>query len=536
MNTVKVNSKTISESSWKLDRTIFWEWIKTREIFFSPFEPGFTPEPTMKILIFLALVEGNHILSYEEIHKILLEKQVVTGTIPNNTLRTSALNLKNALDICNHSLMLKSSRGLFQIIKRSSTQETETSLSKDVFFATNSQIDNLYLNNEQYSTNLVPLLLDKSAVNINDIACTIVQKAILPFKALYFLEWSARWLEIFSVQETEMRIPFEIEAWKRLGIRDRLYKSNTANQYISIIGLEPREGLTQIELLRNILETENTKTIHYLAIESSPRLLRDHIGLLKETLTPDIESGRLLCAGVLADIFTNMNEAVDRAKTEFMNRGITSSLDGFLPADSGLLVTLLENRLGNNIPDQESEVFSIIRSVFKNRPLEFLVGVSLKLPIPDHYERTWNHLLLQAPKHLLVTKKVLESLRPTDSQKTPEFQIPLKMEESDRFPEVKPELYAAKHNITGQIYRFYYKLEFDLKLVNHFNQNLQPLPSGNLLLLLNIIKYDIISLIKAIEKEMAFKVSYDQSFHMAINTINGKREYALFSAYLETGA
>jgi hypothetical protein len=130
-----------------------------------------------------------------------------------------------------------------------------------------------------------------------------------------------------------------------------------------------------------------------------------------------------------------------------------------------LLVTYLGNCLGNCYQDQETEIFSIIHSTFQNRPLEFLVGVSVMRPTPDEYTRNWDDFLLQTPKHLLDTNKLLESSRASDSKYLPEFNLP-KTGENNRCPSVVPESYIVRHRIEGQIYRFYYKLEYDLNVAS----------------------------------------------------------------------
>lgn len=516
------------DSSWSINGEIFLGWVEENKAVFSPHEPNFFPEPTMKILIFLALVESGKTLSYDEIHQFLLSKGVISGNISRNTLRTSASNLKRSLNDCEHSLDVASNRGLFQILKRSEHSSKKLTAkpksSQKTLVAETVKVDPM---------NRVILVIDTPAIKAEEIANTIVQKTYLPFTALCVLEWCARWWTKYAVNEVEARVQYEVNVWEKLGIRDRLYKSATANEYISIIALEPREGISQIELLKKILNTERTKVIHYLAIETSPRLLRDHIELLKEMLALEICDGRLLCAGVLSDIFSDINEAINKAREKFLAFNIIQSYNGFFPPDSGLLVTLLENCFGNNLPDKETEIFSIIRSTFKNRPLEFLVGASVTRNEPDLYDRSWDEFLLQTPKHLLEITKLLVSLQPENSQKLPEFVLPLNDVKQERCPTVKPDYYMARHGITGQIYRFYYKLEFDLKLAESLNKDLQPLPKGTQILLLNIIKYDIKTLIKGIVNGMSFMVDYDESYHKIIKTDNGEREYALFSAYLE---
>jgi hypothetical protein len=81
--------------------------------------------------------------------------------------------------------------------------------------------------------------------------------------------------------------------------------------------------------------------------------------------------------------------------------------------------------------------------------------------------------------------------------------------------------------------RFYYKLAFDLDIAKSLHQTSRPLPKGTLILLHSIIKYDMQTLVRGIEASGLFKVKYDPSYHQVVNTSNGTREYAIFSAYLE---
>lgn len=94
------------------------------------------------------------------------------------------------------------------------------------------------------------------------------------------------------------------------------------------------------------------------------------------------------------------------------------------------------------------------------------------------------------------------------------------------------EPYSARHQIEGQIYRFYYKLAFDLKLRKSEEQEIRQLPKGTLVLLYNIIKYNMRTLVTGIEKSGLFKIKYDPNYHQVVDTPNGEREYAVFSAFL----
>lgn len=505
----KMNTVTALESGshrWEVVHDIFYQWINNK---MDILKPSLNPEPTIKVLIFLALLDAEKACTYLEIREIFKTKNVIKGVIPDNTLRTSVLSLGKTLDKFNHTFELKSERGKFQLVSRMPKPGIALPSIKQ--------------------QDPVILLLDPPAIIAEEIAHELVEKSRLPFHALYFLERSARWWEIFSHNESEIRVRYEVEAWGKLGIKDRLL-TNT-NEIIGFVGLAPGEGLAEIELLKTILLENPHKKIHYLAVDLSKRLLREHINLLKETLAAEIDSGRIICAGVIADIFCHFGETLNRVKRELVNRGMIDQECDFLPASSSLLVTYFGNCLGNYYQDQETEIFSIIYSSFQNRPLEFLIGVSVMRATPDEYKRNWDDFLLQTPKHLLETNKLLVSSRSPDSQFLPEFDLP-ETGDSNRCPSVVPESYIVRHRIEGQIYRFYYKLEYDLNLASQLNKELRPLPKGSLILLYTIVKYNMKALVKGIETCGLFQVKYHPKYHQIIDTPNGIREYAVFSAFL----
>lgn len=495
-----------SYGSWEAISEAFLKWLDGRE---NTLQPGLTPEPTIKVLTFLALLESDKAYSYDDIREVFQKKAVIKGNIPDNTLRTSVLNLGKTLEKFGHPLELKSFRGRFQLIARSKSETSSLTAKKKHV-----------------------VLLDDPVINEIEIAKIFVEKSMLPFNAIYFLDWSARCWEIYSREETEIRVPYEAGALEQLDIKNSILNLDNADASISMVSLGPGEGLAEIEILKKMFNDNPHKTVHYLAVDSSPRLLRNHIGLLKESLTEQIANGRLLCAGVVADIFLNLRESIRKARNEFKSHGTTQSDNDFIPPSSSLLVTFFGNCLGNdgnNAP--EAGFFSMIHSIFPNRPIEILVGVSVMRSYPDHYQRNWDDLLLQIPRHLLHTSKLFESSKEENKNHLPEFELNKKKDNSGRCPAVIPEQYLSRHQIEGQIYRFYYKLAFDLKLTQYSSNEFRYLPCGTLILLYNIIKYNMKTLVSGIEKIGLFKVKYNPNYHQLVKTENGEREYAVFSAY-----
>lgn len=490
---------------WEIDQDIFYQWIENREHVLSP---GLKLEPTIKVLIFLALLDAQKACSYKEIREVFDERNIIKGVVPDNTLRTSVLNLSKTLDKFNHSLELKSLRGNFQLLPRLIQDRAMLSPGK--------------------KHHPVILLQDPPAITAEEIAYELIEKARLSFQALYFSERAARGWEIFSYNESQIRVQYEINAWDKLEIKNRLH--NHSNELTSFVSLAPGEGLAEIELLKKILREEPEHKVHYMAIDSSSRLLREHMNLLGETLASEINEGRLICVGLIADIFSGLRETTVRARAELISKNIIHQENDFLPATSSLLVTYLGNCLGNHYQDQETEIFSIVHSTFPNRPLEFLVGVSVMRQTPDEYKRNWDDFLLQTPRQLLEMNRLLESARPFDSQSLPEFNLS-DAGNSARCPSVIPESYIVRHGIQGQIYRFYYILAYNLGLATSLNKDHSPLPRGTMILLYNIVKYNMKTLVSGIKTCGLFDVKYDQNYHQIVDTPNGKREYAVFSAF-----
>ncbi len=158
--------------------------------------------------------------------------------------------------------------------------------------------------------------------------------------------------------------------------------------------------------------------------------------------------------------------------------------------------------------------------------------------IPDDFRRTWDGFLLLTPHHLLETKE-LHSSRPRDSKEPPEFTLPKEHEEFDRrkeerCPQVVPEPYLVSFKIEGLRYRFDYRLAFDLALGAGAASRQIHKPNGSRLTLYNIINYKMTTLVEGIKKGGLFRtVAYDPNYHERVDTPNGVREYAVFSAYLE---
>lgn len=520
------NKAIRKESNWSPVQSEFLKWLNRRE---TQLEPAIPPDPTIKVMIFLTLLDHpDQFLTYENIYTFIKEKNVISGEVPHTTLRTSLLNLEKTLEKFNHPLKIASlGRGRFKLEKRNEASKENPSE------RTNKNKRKLKGTSEHSPVILILEGLIDQEEQQKEIAYSIIEKTTVPYKALYMREWSARMWSYYAhaALEGKHRFKTECNAWNSLNIKKRLSKNGAIKDCLCFIGLGVGEGLSEIVLLQTLLADKDVHKIHYLAVDTSQRFLREHIALIKETFSREIKSGRLLCAGVLADLLTDLKEAVEMARNEFLSLGTISHVDDFLPQGSGMLITYFGNCLGN-YPAQEIEFFSSIKSSFRNRPLEVLIGVSIIGKTPDKYERSFDDFLLEMPRYLIDIAKIFESSI-ENSNDLPEFVLSNDTLHQERYPEINPDPYNAHHGIRGDIYRFYYKLDFDLKMTETFDKNCPSLKKGTSILLINIIKYDIISLIDGIMKGMQFNVEYSKKNNFFLKDASKERDYTIFSAYLE---
>lgn len=504
---------------WSISDEGFKAWVSGHE---REFEPALDPVPTLKALIFLALLDKKRPLTYEELGKIFQDKNVVNGSIPVASLRVALSELANMLNRSEHRLSIKAFKD--------GQREVKFELTPRSFGASrNNQI----------------LFINEPTEKSNDIAQYLMEHQSLPLYSLYYLPRPACWWITFSSREADARKEYEGGAWERLKLNELIASSTST--VIGMVGLAIGEGLGEVELLRQALS--NGYTVHYLAVDLSPVLLTAHIEIIREVFENELKEGRLYCVGVLVDVFSDLESALEQARTKFVANGIFSRKDEFIPSSSPVMASFLGNCMGNDVPDRENTIFSAAAKAFPdNRPLAILVGVSVMrktpegVPIPDVYTRAVDEFLLKTPHHLLSTIRILRSHRNRTSgdcpSPYPEFVLPdgpiddLEVASTTaqrRSPEVIPRTYCASHGIEGQIYRFYYRLDFGLDMPG----KKLTLPAGTELALYTVIKYDMNSLVEAIRKRR-FEVNYDPDYHKVIEQNGVVREYAVFLAYLNS--
>jgi hypothetical protein len=332
------------------------------------------------------------------------------------------------------------------------------------------------------------------------------------------------WLRVSS-KESQTKKQYEAEAWEQLGI-DNLVASSSSS-VVSVVGLATGDGPGEVELIRNILR-ENY-TVHYLAIDLSPMLLAAHIETIREVFDKELKDGRLLAAGVLGDVFY-LGSLLEAARAEFEIRGVLSGADQFLPVNSPLVGTYLGNCLGNDSAGREGEILSVIRRTFpSNRPVAFIIGISVMRSEPDYYSHGVDDFMLQVPNYLHKELKIITSRRDESSRKPEEFTLPTNADEiEERFPAVTPQSYTNS-GIEGQIYNFYYKLAFDLEMPIEALM----IPASTAILLYSVTKFRPFTLATYL-KNNGYGVLYTPEYQTHIETQFGPREYAVLAATINS--
>jgi hypothetical protein len=506
-------------TTWKIRPNAFRGWSKPH---ISVFGPGFDPEPSLKSLVFLALLSADESgsgdrkgMSYRDIGELFSGHSVVDGSVPVASLRVAVSELGRTLDKLGHRFQLEATRrrreAFFYLRERSASPIKR---GDDGAF----------------------LFLDPLVADGNSLALDLMQNRQLPFYSLYTLPRSAAWWVIFSSGEAEQRKPYEMLAWTDLGIKDflRSGEGKTDKEDIAgLVGLGVGEGIAELELLELMLAEFGT--VHYLAVDTSPVLLLGHVQTLRERFDQQLKAGNLVCAAVLGNALMDLEEPLRRARSEFEKPAREQT---FLPSSIPVLVSYLGNNIGNDQIGREWSLFSSVRRAFSNANLAWMVGFSINQKddtgknIQERYERNWDDFLVQTPHHLMADLKLIESTN-CDADELPEFVLPDERGSpgyAARFPTVVPKPYSAGI-ISGQVYDFYYVLSHDL--VKPWKGQDIRVPKGSKLLLYNIIKYDPGTLVNFLE-EKGLRVQYDPRLNLKVKTANGEREYGVLAAFRVT--
>jgi hypothetical protein len=365
-------------------------------------------------------------------------------------------------------------------------------------------------------------LVDFGGGDPSEFARVLVSEHRLPIYYGYTFSCAAvSWLKASS-KEAETRKQYEADAWEHLKLNDLVASSSSS--VVGLLGLAAGEGLGEIELLRKIFR--EGYTVHYLAIDLSPVLLMAHIETIREVFDQELKEGRLLCAGVLGDVFIDLDKSLAMARAEFKRRGVISDKKEFISNDSLLLITYFGNCLGNNTADCEKQIFSILSKTFTSHhsPLVMIIGVSVMRSEPDYYSPSFAAFLLEVPQYLLKDLKILHSNRPDLSTSPGEFVIQVDKGHCERLSPVIPKSYRSD-GIEGQIYDFKYNLAFDLEMPSSG----LTVPANTTISLYAVTKFKPETLARSLEDDK-FAVIYDPNYHKRIDTEFGVREYAVFIA------
>ncbi|HXD31830.1 MAG TPA: hypothetical protein VN643_11980 [Pyrinomonadaceae bacterium] len=365
------------------------------------------------------------------------------------------------------------------------------------------------------------LIINRWGMDPNDFAEEFLRNHRLPAYGAYLFQRSAAsWLNV-SDDEAQIRKGYEAGSLEEFGLREIVAQWPTVN----VVGLAIGDGLGELEIVRKLLNEEHT--VHYLAIDLSPSLLVAHLQKIREELASELRAGRLLCAGVIGDVFTDIQEAVNLSRAEFESRGAIEGEQSFLPRETPLIATFLGNCLGNDLPGREGLIFAAVAAAFSNnRPLAIIVGVSVMRDELDQYSSSWSDFLLETPVYLLRELKVLSSSKPKLNNEADEFFIPDDDLRSVRCPPVPPETYSF-HGIEGQVYRFLYRLSFDIEAP----LSGVSLAAGSQFLLYSITKYDPASLARFLENQ-GYTALYKPEYHQRVETELGLREYVVLAALI----
>ena len=350
-------------------------------------------------------------------------------------------------------------------------------------------------------------------------ASTLVQQHRLLINETYaFSCTSAAWFSV-SRKETKSRKIYEAGAWEYLKIGE--FFEGSASRIVNVVGLATGEGWGEIELLQKALA--QGFTVHYVAMDLSPVLLAAHLEMIRETFERELTQRRLICAGFLGNIFFDLEGAWDKCRSEFRRREVVSSNDDFLPVSAPLLVTYLGNCLGNDSNGAEHRIFNSIASVFPHQSLSILVGVSVMRSEPDQYAPSSADFFLQVPHYLMNDLKLLKSVVRAPLYE-PEFEVSNESTRERRMPRVALRDYTFRA-IKGQIYDFYYKLDYDLE----YPTENRIVDAGTPLLLYSVTKFEPTGLVSFLES-LGYAVNYDPLYHQRIDTEFGPREYTVMLA------
>lgn len=316
----------------------------------SEMAPMFTfgGRPTVKSLLFLALLEHQG-------------QECRYGTLLNTIREKVRLEQTESLRVTSESLRV-AVRDLIRTLDGSATPFRLTRRANGVF-----QLDKQRSRGFRHGRGAPPpaplmdFTLDHPLGQQRRLVDDLMSKRVVPPYSLFYLPRSAALWSVAFAEQGAKRGREEARAWEDFGLKDRLVPSSP--DVISVVGMAIGEGYGELNLLRRILSSDDGTVVHYLAVDISPGLLLNHMQHLYLEFSGEIQGGRLVCAGVLADMF-DLAPSGEKLATKWdpiwRAREMVSA--DFLPWRSPKIVTYFGNAMGNEDQDSEGRFFELLRT------------------------------------------------------------------------------------------------------------------------------------------------------------------------------
>ncbi|MBV8855463.1 MAG: L-histidine N(alpha)-methyltransferase [Acidobacteria bacterium] len=485
--------------SFEINQAKTAEWITEWRDSFGPI----AQDPTsVKTLIYLTLLErSGEMTSYQDITDELTRREMIEGEVTKDDLvafRNGMSQIVNALKT--HDLYdIETRKTGRSSIYRLKSRDRAGARSNGATGPKTGEIVKILEDPELTATTKYEYVAEKLVIN-----------RMMPFYGIYLPITSASEWVLYVQGEARKRREYEGEECERLLGE---WFSKYRGQEISVVGLGIGQGIGEIEIIERLLDKKREADgegygfgrIHYCAIDTNAYFLQDHIQRLEQKFKAEIEEGRLVCGVACGDFLKDFSEIIQRLRAEFAKAGYSAEPgEGFLP-DTGTLISILGNVVGNSEKAKEWSYFEPVMKGMKGYDLAFLFGVSIHQPEqskPENYDEL-EDLLLATPKFL--TQSILQSGAPDDARQ-PEFTLPKSEKKSERWPQVIGRDYKGAGTevfegaqVTGKVYEFYYITEWDLSM--DWGGKKLTIPKGSPLLLQNILKFNKETLIKFLESK-----------------------------------
>jgi len=442
---------------------------------------------SIKTLVYLALLERQkEWSSYEDIEAVIKQRGAIEGEVEAMSLRNGMSQIAKALKQDRLYKIENSKNGrqaLYRIKERNRTDGRTTASTEG---------------------EIISILDSDSSVSMPYIAERLMRDRRIPFYGIYLpIQAACRWV-YYSEKQAEERRHYEGDQCETL-LAGWLAKYH--GEELSLVGLGVGVGIGEIEILARLLgEPYAFKRIYYCAIDTNLHLLVGHRERLRDRFEKEIREKRLVCGLIRGNFLENFPALIQRLRDEFKRKRPFGDLD-FLPRGSGTIVSILGNVLGN-LEEKSSEwkFFQPILQGLKGYDLAFLLGVSVH-KTDEEYERDLDDLLLATPRYLTHELQIIKS-HPSEEiieDEDKEFFLPRDKDKKDnRCPAVTAKSYQGDgmvrgNHVSGKIYEFFYRTQ--TRLTMELEEETLMVPKGTDLLLYNIIKFDLDSLVAFLESK-----------------------------------